>query len=261
MLIDTHCHLDFPQFAPEIEAVVERARAAGVGRMVTICTRLDRLPATIGLIERFDALWGAIGIHPHEAKTAGDLSVETLLDLTRHPRMIGIGETGLDYHYDLSPRDEQAASFRIHIRAAFASGLPLIVHTRNAEADTIRILQEEAAGRPVRGIIHCFSGTAALAGEALALGMHISFSGIATFNRSEEIRGVARDMPADRILVETDAPYLAPVPKRGKTNEPAFVAHTAAAIAATRGEDPAAFAARTTANALGLFGKMPPLAA
>lgn len=261
MLIDTHCHLDFPEFQAEIEAVVERARAAGVERMVTICTRLDRLPATIGLIERFDALWGAVGVHPHEAKTAGDLTVETLVDLTRHPRMVGIGETGLDYHYDLSPRDEQAQSFRIHIRAAFATGLPLIVHTRNAEADTIRILREEADGRPVRGIIHCFSGTAKLAEEALALGMHLSFSGIATFNKSEEIRAVARDAPADRILIETDAPYLAPVPRRGKTNEPAFVAYTADAIAAVRGQGPKAFADLTTANALALFGKMAPLAA
>ncbi len=258
MLVDSHCHLDFPDFEGEIDAVVDRAIKAGVGRMLTICTRLDRLPATLALIERFDAVWGAFGIHPHEAKDAGDLTVARLVETARHPKLVGIGETGLDYHYDLSPRPAQQESFRLHVRAARAAGLPLIVHTRNAEADTIAILREEAGGQPLRGIIHCFSGTPALAEQALALGLHISFSGIATFPKAETIRQVARMVPADRLLVETDAPYLAPVPRRGKRNEPAFVVHTAAAVAAARGEDPAALAAQSTANFLALFDKITP---
>jgi TatD DNase family protein len=256
MLVDSHCHLDFPDFGDEVDDVVARARRAGVGCMVTICTGLSRFDRTLALVERYPDVYAAAGIHPHDAEKEGDVTVERLCEVARHPKIVGIGETGLDYFYDNSPRDRQQASFRTHIRAARQAGLPLVVHTREADEDTIGILKEEGAGeRPLRGVLHCFSGGRRLAEEAIGFGFYLSLSGILTFKAAEELRAIIRDMPLDRLLVETDAPYLAPVPKRGKRNEPAFVIHTAAKLAEVKGLSPAALAERTTANFLALFNK------
>ncbi|NNG02828.1 MAG: TatD family hydrolase [Inquilinus sp.] len=261
MLIDSHCHLDFPDFADELEEVVARAGAAGVGRLLTICTRLSRLNATLGIVERFPDVYGAVGVHPHEAGAECHVTAERLANVTRHPKLVGIGESGLDYHYDHSPREAQQKCFRTHIQAARESGLPLIVHTREADADTIRILREEGGGqggdKPLRGVIHCFSSSRELAENAVEMGFHVSLSGILTFNRSDEIRAIVADLPLDRLLVETDAPYLAPMPKRGKRNEPAFVAYTAARLAEVKGISAEQAAAATTANFFALFSKVP----
>ncbi len=260
MLVDSHCHLDFPDFEGDLEEVVGRARQAGIVRMVTVCTRPSRLAASLAIAERFPDVFCACGLHPHDAATE-EVGVDTLTGLADHPKLAAIGECGLDYHYDRSPRPAQQDSFRIHVRAARETGLPLVVHTREADADTTRILREEAAGEggrpPVRGVMHCFSSGRQLAEDALALGFYISFSGILTFNRSEELREIARDVPLDRLLVETDAPYLAPVPRRGKRNEPALVTHTAARLAEVKGMTIDALARQTTANFFRLFSKVP----
>jgi TatD DNase family protein len=255
MLVDSHCHLDFPEFAPELDEVVSRARAAGVGAMVTICTRLTEFGRVLAVADRFDHVWCSVGIHPHEAANEPDAEAAGIVERTRHPKVVGIGETGLDYHYDRSPRDRQREVFRRHIEAARLSGLPIIVHSRNAEEDTAALLEEGAAAGGLTGLIHCFTSTAVLAERALALGFCISFSGIVTFHNAEGLRAVAREIPGDRLLVETDSPYLAPVPQRGKRNEPAFVAHTAAFLADLRGESADVLAARTTANFRRLFPK------
>ncbi len=260
MLVDSHCHLDFPDFAEELDQVVERARAAGIGRMVTICTRPGELERNLDIVERFDEVFCAAGVHPHNAGAEPPITVERLAEIARHPKLVGIGESGLDYHYDHSPRDVQQQSFRTHIQAARDTGLPLVVHTRSADDDTIRILREEGAGeggdRPLRGVIHCFSSGRDLAENAVEFGFHVSLSGILTFNRSDDIRAIVRDLPLDRLLVETDAPYLAPVPKRGKRNEPAYVAHTAAKLAEVKGIGVAEAARRTTENFFALFNKV-----
>ena len=257
MLVDSHCHLDFPELSEDRADIMARAAEAGVGHMLTICTRLAALQTNLDLVDGEDRISLAVGVHPHQADDEGDVSFDRLMEIAAHPKVVGIGETGLDYHYTFSEPATQQASFRTHIRAAKASGLPLIVHTREAEADTLTILKDEAAGEPINGIIHCFSGTPALAEAALELGMHLSFSGILTFKAAAEIRESARAAPVDRLLVETDAPYLAPVPKRGKRNEPAFVAHTAARLAEERGVAAAEIAAATTANFFNLFSKIP----
>jgi TatD DNase family protein len=255
MLVDSHCHLDFPEFAPELDAVVGRARDAGLAGMVTICTRLTEFERVRALAERFANVWCSVGIHPHEAANEPDASVERIVELTRHPKVVGIGETGLDYYYDHSPRDRQREIFRRHIEAARRSGLPLIVHSREAEEDTVALLEEGAAPGGLSGVIHCFTSSAFLAERALAIGFCISFSGIVTFRNAEALRAVAKQVPADRLLVETDAPFLAPVPHRGKRNEPAFVAHTAAFLAELRGETREQLEAKTTANFRRLFAK------
>jgi TatD DNase family protein len=252
MLVDSHCHLDFPDFAEEREAIIERARAAGVGTMVTICTRLDEFPAVRAIAESDEDIWCSVGVHPHEAADYAATSVADLAALAAHPRVIGIGETGLDFHYDHSPRDVQERVFRTHIAASRASGLPLIIHAREADAEIARILQEE---RATAGVLHCFSSGRALAEAALDLGFYISISGIVTFRNAEELRAIVRDVPLDRLLVETDAPYLAPMPYRGKRNEPAYVAATAAAVAALKQVEPAVLAAATTDNFFRLFRK------
>lgn len=258
MLVDSHCHLDFADFADELDAVVERAVTAGVGAMLTICTRPSELDRNLAIAERYPQVFCAVGVHPHHAAAFPDIDADSIVAMVDHPLIVGIGETGLDYHYDHSPRDVQQTRFRSHIRAARETGLPLIVHTREAEADTIRILQEEGAGDgKLRGVMHCFSGTRDLADRSLDLGFHISFSGILTFNRAEDLRSIARDLPPDRLLVETDAPYLAPVPRRGKRNEPAYVAHTAARLAEATGRSPDDIARLTTANFHTLFSKVP----
>jgi TatD DNase family protein len=252
MLVDSHCHLDFPDFAEEREAIIERARAAGIGTMVTICTRLDEFPAVLAIAESDEDIWCSVGVHPHEAADYTETSVEDLAALAAHLRVIGIGETGLDFHYDHSPREVQERVFRTHIAASQASGLPLIIHAREADAEIARILQQEQAAA---GVLHCFSSGRALAEAALDLGFYISISGIVTFRNAEELRAIVRDVPIDRLLVETDAPYLAPVPYRGRRNEPAYVATTAAAVAALKEVEPAVLATATTDNFFRLFRK------
>jgi TatD DNase family protein len=252
MLVDSHCHLDFRDFADERRAVIERARAAGIGTMVTICTRLDEFPAVRAIAESDDDIWCSVGVHPHEAADYAETRVSDLAALAVHPRVIGIGETGLDFHYDHSPREAQERVFRTHITASRASGLPLIIHAREADAEIARILREEQA---TTGVLHCFSSGRGLAEAALDLGFYISISGIVTFRNAEELRAIVRDVPLDRLLVETDAPYLAPVPYRGRRNEPAYVTATAAAVAALKEVESAALAAATTENFFRLFGK------
>ena len=255
MLIDSHCHLDFPDFAGELDEVVARAGAAGVGAMITICTRLGAFDGVRAIAEAFAGVYCSVGVHPHEAAAETDVTAERLLALARHPKVVGIGETGLDYYYQHSPRDEQQASFRVHIAAARKSTLPLIVHTRDAERDTIDILADEMAKGAYSGVIHCFSAGPEVAEKAVELGLYISLSGIVTFKTAGALREIVRDLPRDRLLVETDAPYLAPVPKRGKRNEPAFVAHTAACVAEIMGMSPDELAKTTTANFFALFRK------
>jgi len=256
MLVDSHCHLDFPDFAPEVDAVVARAQAAGVGICVTIGTTLARFAGVRAVAERFDNVWCSVGIHPHEAQVELLDGPARLVEAARHPKVVGIGETGLDYFYEHSPRPQQIANFRAHIAAARQTGLPLIVHTRDADDDTIAVLEEEMAAAPFTGLIHCFTGTQRLADAALALGLFISVSGIATFKKSDPLRAVLKTVPLERLLVETDAPYLAPQPFRGKRNEPAFVVHTAAMLADLKGVRADELADATTVNFFRLFTKV-----
>ena len=255
LLVDSHCHLDFPDLSEDLDGVVARAKAAGVSTMVTICTRVDRFAGILEIAERFDNVFCSVGLHPHDAAEEPDLSTARLVQLAAHAKVVGIGETGLDFHYDHSPRAQQAELFRRHIAAARQTGLPLIVHSRAADDEMIGILQDETAQGPFPGVLHCFSSGPQLARAALALGFYISFSGIVTFNKADEVREVAAETPLDRLLVETDAPYLAPVPHRGKTNEPAFVADTAAKLAALRGLGSDEIAALTSENFFRLFAK------
>ncbi|MBB3898686.1 TatD family hydrolase [Roseococcus suduntuyensis] len=254
MLIDSHCHLDYFTEA-EIEGILARAHEAGVERMVTIGTSIPQAAAVTALAERFPQVWGTIGVHPHRAGEGTMPTVEELVALAQHPRVIGIGESGLDYFYDKAPRDTQREGFRRHIRAARAAGLPLVVHARDADDDIASILEEERAGGSFAFLLHCFSSTPALADAAIAMGGFISFSGILTFPRSAELRELAARLPADRLLVETDSPYLAPVPFRGKRCEPGYTALTAKVLAEARGVAPEEIAATTTANFHRLFTK------
>jgi TatD DNase family protein len=254
-LVDSHCHLDFPDFEPDFAEVLARAGRAGVGLMVTIGTRLSRFASVRAIAEKHREIYCTVGVHPHNAGEEGVGDPAVLLELAQHPKVVGIGETGLDYYYNKSPREAQERSFRAHITAARESGLPLIVHARDADVETMRLLGEEHAKGPYPGVIHCFTASRALAEHAIGLGLHISFSGILTFKNARDIQETARALPADRILVETDAPYLAPVPNRGQRNEPAFVGHTAAFLAALRGDTPAAMAELTSANFHRLFAK------
>ena len=251
-LVDSHCHLDFPDFAAERDAVIGRARAAGVETMLTISTRLDQFAGVRAIAEAYDGIWCSVGVHPHEAANHNELLAEELVALAEHPKVVGIGETGLDFHYDLSPRDVQAWVFRAHIAASRAIGLPLIIHAREADREIALILEEE---RPPPGVLHCFSSGRALAEAAITLGFYISISGIVTFRNAEDLRAIVRDLPLDRLLVETDAPYLAPVPYRGKRNEPAFIATTAAVVAQLKGVKESRLAAATRENFFRLFTK------
>ncbi len=257
MLVDSHCHLNYPGLAEDVPGVLARARAAGVGGFLGISTRRDEWAAVIALAEAESDIWATIGIHPHEADQYPETDAAILIAATAHPRVIGIGETGLDFYYDKSDRERQRTSFRAHIAAARATGLPLIVHTRDAEADTLALLHEAGEG-VLNGVIHCFTASQNFADEALALGFYISLSGIVTFKNAHDLQLTAASIPAERLLVETDAPFLAPVPMRGKTNEPGFVAHTAACVAALRGVTPESLAATTTANFFRLFAKAKP---
>lgn len=257
MLVDSHCHLDFAR--PEERAgIVARARRAGVVTLLTISTKLSEFPAVRAIAEADPDIWCSVGIHPHEAATEEGGDVDNLATHARHPKVIGIGESGLDFHYDHSPRDKQIAAFRQHARAARTAGVPLIVHSRGADAETVAVLEEEGV---TSGVIHCFSTGRLLAERALARGLYVSLSGIVTFKNADELRGIVRDLPLDRLLVETDAPYLAPVPLRGKPNEPAFIVHTANFVAALKDVAPDDFARRTSENFFRLFTKARPPAA
>jgi TatD DNase family protein len=257
MLVDSHCHLDFPEFAPEIGAVVARAHDAGVGVCVSIGTKLSGFDRVRAIADEFPSVYCSVGIHPHEAEKEPLADCGPLLERALHRKVVGIGETGLDYYYEHSPRQAQVANFRAHIEAARATGLPLIVHTRDAEDETVAILREEMGKGAFTGLIHCFTGTRYLAEAALELGFFVSVSGIATFKKSEELRSVLREIPLDRLLVETDAPYLAPVPHRGKRNEPAFVTHTAAMLAELKGVTRDTIEQATTDNFFNLFARVP----
>jgi TatD DNase family protein len=257
MLVDSHCHLDFPDFGEELDAVVARARAAGIGRMVTICTKITEFERVRAIAERYDDIYCTVGIHPHEADSQPEIDTARLIEAARHPKVVGIGETGLDYFYEHSAREAQQRSFRAHIQASRETGLPLVVHTRDADEDTVAILKDEMGQGDYPGLIHCFSSSTWLAEECLKLGLYISLSGIVTFKKAEELRETVKALPLDRILVETDSPYLAPVPHRGKRNEPAFVAHTAKVVAELKGVGMAEIEARTTENFLHLFNKVP----
>ena len=260
MLTDSHCHLDFPEFAPELDAVVARARAAGIGRIITISTRVARHAEIAALAERFPDVFFTVGTHPLQAAEEPDVPVERLVALSRHPKCVGIGEAGLDYHYDAAPRDVADRVFRTHIAAARETGLPLVIHSRDADDAMAAILRDEMGRGTFRAVLHCFTSSAALAATGLALGLSVSFSGVVTFKNSDALRAIARDVPLDRMLVETDAPFLAPVPHRGKRNEPAYVAETARVLAEIKGLDPAAFAEATSRNVDRLFSKLPPRA-
>ncbi|NGN39954.1 TatD family hydrolase [Mesorhizobium sp. CGMCC 1.15528] len=257
MLVDSHCHLDFPDFAEERAAIIARAQAAGVERMVTISTRVKRFPSILEIAEQFDPVFCSVGTHPHNAGEEQDVTTEELVRLSVHPKVVAIGEAGLDYFYDKAPRDAQARSFRNHIAAARETGLPLVIHSRDADADMAAILEEETGKGAFPFILHCFSSGRALAETGVKLGGYVSFSGILTFKKSEELRAIAADVPRDRLLVETDAPYLAPIPFRGKRNEPAYVAHTAKILGETLGVSEDEIAAITTDNFFRLFTKMP----
>nr|WP_304052082.1 TatD family hydrolase [Jatrophihabitans endophyticus] len=255
--MDSHCHLDFPDFAPERDAVVASARAAGLVRLITISTRVDKVAQVRAVAEAYDDVFFTVGTHPHEAHLDPEVPAEKIAELARHPKCVGIGEAGLDYHYDRAPRDVAARVFRTHIKAARLSGLPLVIHTRDADADTAAILVDEMGKGAFKALLHCFTAGAELARTGLELGLSISFSGVLTFKKSDALREIAARVPADRLLVETDAPFLAPAPHRGKRNEPAFVVETARVLAATRGVAYEEIAATTTANVLALFDKMP----
>jgi TatD DNase family protein len=257
MLVDHHCHLDFPQFAEDRAQVLARARAAGVGPIVTISTRIRRLDDLLAIAATHEDVYCSVGTHPHNADEELDVPLSEIIRLAQHPKVVAIGEAGLDYHYKRSTPEAQAAGFLRHIAAARETGLPLEIHTRDADADTARILEEEHANGPFPAILHCFTGGAELARRALALGHCVSFSGVLSFKKSDDLRAVAAEVPLDRLLVETDAPFLAPEPYRGKTNEPAYVVHTAAALAKVKGVTADALAEATTANFHRLFTKVP----
>lgn len=256
-LVDSHCHLDFPDFDGEREAILTRARARGVERFVTISTRVRRFDAVRAIVEAHADVFASVGTHPHNAAEEGDVTLAELVRLAAEPKVVAIGEAGLDYHYDKSPRAAQAAGFRLHIAAARETGLPLVIHAREADADIAAILEEEMGKGPFSAVLHCFSSGAVLARAGVDLGLYVSFSGIVTFRNAEAIREVARTVPRERILLETDAPYLAPPPHRGQRNEPAFVADTAARLAETLGLPAEALGNLTTENFYRLFTKVP----
>ena len=255
MFIDSHCHLNYKGLVEDQPQVLSRARAAGVSAMLNISTRASEWDQVLGVAERESDVWASVGVHPHDADTHADVETETLVERAGHPRVIGIGESGLDFYYDRSDRDRQRASFRAHIAAARETRLPIIVHTRDAEADTAEILAEEMGKGAFTGVIHCFTASHAFAERALELGLYISMSGIVTFKNAKELAETARQVPADRLLIETDSPFLAPVPHRGKPCEPAFVADTARFLADLRGEPLEQLAATTSDNFRTLFNK------
>ena len=257
MLVDSHCHLDFPDFAAELDAVVARARAAGIGRMVTISTRVRRHAQVLAIAEKFPDVFCSVGTHPHHAHEELDIGAAELVAIAKHPKVVAIGEAGLDYHYDNSPRAAQEQGLHVHIQAARETGLPLVIHSREADADMARILREETGKGAFPAVLHCFTGGRELAFAAVELGHYVSFTGILTFKNSQSLRDIAAALPAERILVETDAPYLAPLPHRGRRNEPSYVVETAKVLAETRGVSTEEIARQTTQNFFRLFNKVP----
>jgi TatD DNase family protein len=257
MLIDHHCHLDFPAFAADLDAIIGRARSAGVGMLVSISTRIRRFAGLRIIAERYPQVFCSIGTHPHYADEELDVSVDEIGRLAQHPKVVAIGEAGLDYFYDNSPREAQVKGFRNHIAAAQATGLPLVIHARDADMDVAAILEEEMAKRPFAAVLHCFTGGPELARRALEIGLYVSFSGILTFKKSDALRQIAREVPLDRLLVETDAPYLAPGKFRGKRNEPAYVVETARELANLRSVSEEEIARATTENFFRLYAKTP----
>lgn len=257
MLVDSHCHLDFPDFANELDAIVARAEAAGVGRMVTISTRVRQIEKLLAITARFPNVYCSVGTHPHHADEEDGISSAELIELSKHPKVVAFGEAGLDYFYDNGSPETQERGFRAHIAAARATGLPLVIHTREADEDCGRILEDEMAKGAFRAVLHCYTGGRELAMKAIDLGLSISFTGILTFKKSQALRDLAAELPADRIMVETDAPYLAPGKYRGKRNEPSYVVETAKVLAETRGVSVDELARQTTANFFRLFSKVP----
>lgn len=257
MLVDSHCHLDFPYLLDQLGDVLARARDAGVERLVTICTRVRRFDQVRAIAEANDAVFCSVGTHPHNADEERDILLEEIVEHARHPKVVAIGEAGLDYFRDNAPRDDQAKGFRTHIAAARETSLPLVIHTRDADEDTARILEEEMEKGEFKAVLHCFTAGPELAQRGVDLGLYVSFSGVLTFKKSEELREIAAKVPLDRLLVETDAPYLAPEPNRGKQNEPAWVAHTAAKLAEVRGVSAEEIGRITTDNFYRLFSKTP----
>jgi len=258
LLVDSHCHLDFADFDADRDALVERARAAGVSIMVTISTRVAKFAGLKAIAERYAGIYCSIGTHPHNAAEEPDVTADDLVRIAKaEPLVVAIGEAGLDYHYDNSPRAAQREGFLRHIAAARTTQLPLVIHARDADDDIAAILEDEAGKGAFPFVLHCFSSGAALARRGLALGGYVSFSGIVTFKRSDDLRAIAAEVPMDRLLVETDAPYLAPVPHRGQRNEPAYVVDTAKVLADVKGVSPEALAAATTDNFHRLFNKVP----
>jgi TatD DNase family protein len=257
MLIDSHCHLDFPDFAGDLDAIVARAADAGIGRIVTISTRVRRLGGLLEIAERFPAVYCSVGTHPHHADEEDGIPADELIELTRHPKVVALGEAGLDYFYQDGSPEAQARGFRAHIAAARATGLPLVIHTRDADDDCGAILEDEMARGSFPAVLHCYTGGRELAMKAIALGLSISFTGILTFKKSQALRDLAAELPADRIMVETDAPYLAPGKFRGKRNEPSYVVETARVLAETRGVSLEEISRQTTENFYRLFSKVP----
>lgn len=257
MLVDHHCHLDYPDLERNRDDVLARARAAGVGKIITISTVIANYDTYRAIAEQNPDIYFTVGTHPHRAHEELDVPVSEIVRLSAHPKCVGIGEAGLDYFYDKSPRPAQREGFLKHIAAARETGLPLVIHTRDADDDTIAILEDEMARGPFKAVLHCFTGGPNLARRAVELGLYVSFSGVITFKKNDALRAIAADVPMDRVLVETDAPFLAPEPFRGKRNEPAYVVHTAAVLARVKGVTDAEIAAITTENVHRLYHKMP----
>ena len=257
MLVDSHCHLDFPDFANDLDAIVARAEAAGVGRIVTISTRVRRIESLLAITARFPNVYCSVGTHPHNADEEDGITSDELIALTKHPKVVALGEAGLDNFYKDGSPEAQERGFRAHIAAARATGLPLVIHTREADEACGRILEDEIAKGPFKAVLHCYTGGRDLAMKAVALGLSVSFTGILTFKKSEDLRAIAASLPRERVLVETDAPYLAPGKFRGKRNEPAYVVETAKVLAEVRGTTEEEIARQTTENFFRLFSKVP----
>jgi TatD DNase family protein len=255
MLVDSHCHLDFPFLSDQMDDVLTRANQAGIETLVTICTRIRKFDQVLAIAKAHDNIFCSVGTHPHNADEERDIELDEILSLTNHPKVVAIGEAGLDYHYDNAPRDDQEKGFRTHIAAARETGLPLVIHTRDADEDTACILSEEMEKGAFSAVLHCFTAGAELARKGIELGLYVSFSGVLTFKSSDELREIAASLPMDRLLVETDAPYLSPEPVRGRKNEPANVAHTAAKLAEVMGVSNEEIAHATTENFYRLFSK------
>ncbi len=257
LIVDSHCHLDYDGLFENLPDVLKRAEDAGVGLVLSISSRIRNFPKILGIAEAHENVFCTVGTHPHNAHEELDIAVSEIVALAQHPRVVGIGEAGLDYFYDKAPRDAQMQGFKNHIAAARETGLPLVIHTREAEDDTARLLESEMAKGTFKALLHCFTSQQWLAERAVELGLYVSFSGILTYKTAQNLRDTAKALPENRILVETDAPYLAPMPMRGKSNEPAFVAHTLNVLAETRGVSSSHMAAATSANFFRLFDKVP----